>query len=83
MHKIVTLSLALAFILGAAPLFAASEMVGPCIRPVYNAGDPNAVRNYESCMAEYLKALKLTGAERQMALDRAESAMKEHEELKR
>ncbi len=85
MKKIVTLSLAMAFVLGAAPIFAAStmEMVGPCVKPAYNTNDPNAVRNYESCMAEYLKAMKMTGTDREMAIERAESAMRDHERLKR
>ncbi len=73
MKKIVTMCLATAFVLTAAPIFAA-DLSNPCVRPE-NTNDPNATRNYEACMAEYNRSLSLTGRDREMAVERARSIM--------
>jgi len=82
MKKMLSLCFVVAFVLGGAPVFAA-DPENPCVKPAVGDTNPNGQRNYESCMAEYDKSLKLTGKDRDEALARAKSIMNDTENLEK
>lgn len=79
MSKNIVLALAVALMMFAAPAFAQTATDNPCGLKPDKSTDVNLLERYEECMAEYSKAQKLTGEEREKAMLKAKAALEARE----
>ena len=83
MKKNITLTLAAALMLFAAPAFAQMALENPCGPTPAKSMDVTTVERHEACMAEYEKAKTLTGAEQEKALAKAKAVLEAREDQDR